>query len=119
MVIRFISDVLFFSLGVYTANAPEVIRHPENKSVAAGADINFCIETSGDNLQFQWQKDGSDWSDVDRSCGVDTNTLYIMEVEEGDQGHYRCLVKNDKGSIFSDEAFLAVSKLLILNVWRI
>ena len=41
--------------------------------------------------------------------------LHIVEVEMSHKGRYRCLVKNCVGKMFSDEAFLTVSKLLIFS----
>ena len=78
-------------------------------------NIDFNIEATGGNLQFQWQKDGSDLSDGEKYHGVYTDTLHIVKVEDGDKGHYRCLVKNNAGKKFSDEAHLSVGKLLIAN----
>ena len=98
------------SLTVYP---PKITRHPENQSAAFGINIEFSIEATGDNLQFQWQKDGSDLnSDGDKYWGVNTDTLYIVATEGSDEGDYRCLVENDVGKLFSDKALLSFGKLL-------
>ena len=70
----------------------------------------FGIKAMGDNLQFQWQKNGRDLSDDDKCHGVHTDTLHFAKVVEDDIGCYRCLVKNDVETIFSDEAVLSISK---------
>ena len=44
-------------------------------------NVEFGIEASGDNLHFQWQKDGSDLSDGGKYWGVNTDTLCIVAVE--------------------------------------
>ena len=72
------------------------------------------MKSTGESLQFQWQKNCSDLCDGDKYCDTNTNTLRIVEVEKGDKGRYRCLVKNDIGWEFSDEALLTVSKLTML-----
>ena len=72
------------------------------------------MEATGDNLQYHWQKDGCDLSDGAKYHGVHTDRLHIIMVEEGDKGHYRCLVKNDVETRVSDEALLSVSKCLVL-----
>ena len=54
-------------------------------------NVDFSIETTGDNLQFQWQKNGSDLSEGDKYWGVNTDTLHIVAVEGSDEGDYRCL----------------------------
>ena len=75
--------------------------------------VKFSIEASGDNLQFQWQKDGSDLnSGGDKYRGVNTDTLYIVATKGSDEGDYRCLVENDVGKQFSDKALLSFGKLL-------
>ena len=101
------SDTSFLTVG-----PPEIICHPENQSVVTGEDTDFSIQATGDNLQFQWQKDGSDLSESGKYCGTNTDTLHIIKMEEDDKGDYRCIVKNDVEMKFSDEALLTVSKLV-------
>ena len=83
---------------ILTVNPPKIIRHPENISVATGASTVFTVEATGDNLQFQWQRNDKD---IDRDkfrlqCNHTDNisTLRIEHVENSDKGHYKCLVKN-------------------------
>ena len=83
---------------ILTVNPPEITRHPENISVATGATAVFTVEATGDNLQFQWQKNDKD-IDQDKfrlQCNHTDNisTLRIECVEKSDKGHYKCLVKN-------------------------
>ena len=95
-----------------TVDPPKVVQHPQNQSIIPGKDIDFSIEATGGNLQFQWQKDGSDLSDGDKYYGVHTDRLHIIMVEEGDKGRYRCLVMNKVETKFSHEALLTESKLV-------
>ena len=76
-------------------------------------DIDFSIKATGDELLFQWQKDGCDLSDNDKYRGTKTHTLWIVAVKEADEANYRCFVKNDVGELFSDPALLRVSKFLV------
>ena len=70
----------------------------------------FRLKATGDNLQFQWQKDCSDIDDCGtRYRGSHTNTLRILDVEKSDKGRYRCCVNNN---LVSEEAILTVSKLI-------
>ena len=72
------------------------------------------MRATGYHLQFQWQKDLSDLCDGGRYRGTSTDTLHIVDVEKGDKGRYRGLVRNDNvEGIFSNEALLTVSKLVI------
>ena len=80
-------------------------------------NIEFNIEATGDNLHFQWQKDGSDLSDGDKYRGVNTDTLHIVAAEGSDEGDYRCLVENDVGKLFSDETVLFGKLLALLRVY--
>ena len=80
-----------------------------------GAEVKFKIVATGDCLSFQWQKYRRDLSDGGRYCDTDNDTLSIVEVEKGDKGRYRCHVSNYTGETFSKEAFLTVSKLVIVG----
>ena len=91
-----------------------VTRHPVSQLVPTGAETaTFKIEATGDDLAFQWQKNGSDLHSDRNYSGTDTNTLKIQHVKKSDAGHYRCLVKNqvEKDGKLSTEAELAVCKL--------
>ena len=99
---------LFFSL---TVDAPKITQHPESKSVASGTSTTLTVEASGDDLQFQWKKDGKDLHDGSKCCGTKTHTLHIKDVKKSDKGSYQCLVKNDVEEL-SEKADLVISKLV-------
>ena len=107
-------------LDLHSVYPPKIIRHPENQSVATGADTMFTVETTGDELQFQWQKDGIDiaGSEPRLQCNSAGNasTLYIKDTNKSDKGHYRCLIRNpvEKRRLPSTEANLSVCKSVIL-----
>ena len=107
-----------------TVNPPQITRSPESQSVSTGTDISFSVEATGDNLQFQWQKDGkeidSDDSRFSSSQTDSTSTLRIQRVQKSDEGHYKCLVKNpvEQSGISSQEAELAVCKFVVLLIMR-
>ena len=103
--------LLFF---FFTVDPPKIIQHPESKSVATGADITMTVQATGDDLHYQWQKDGIDLSDDDRHHDTGTDTLRIVKVEKGDSKRYWCHVKNKIGEEFSKEALLKVGKLVIV-----
>ena len=71
-----------------------------NQSVATKADITFIVEATGDDLQFQWQKDGEDIDSNDCRFSFNqtdystSSTLQIQCVGKSDKGHYKCLVKS-------------------------
>ena len=80
------------------ADPPEVTQHPKHQSAFIGADINFTVEATGDDLQFQWQKDGKDIDSSESRFQCiqkdKTSTLNIQCVKKSDKGCYKCLVKN-------------------------
>ena len=73
---------------------PKVTQHPESQSVLTGAQATCKVEATGDDLTFQWQKDGSDVHNDSNYSGTDTSTLMIQEVKKSDGGCYSCLVGN-------------------------
>ena len=92
---------------------PMVTQDPENQSVVTGAEAaTFQIEATGDDLIFQWQKNGSDLQDGSNYSGINTHTLKIQQVKKSDAGHYRCHVKNwvVRDGKLSKEAELSVCK---------
>ena len=96
---------------------PKVIQHPISQSVPTGAQTTFTVKTTGDDLTFQWQKNGSSLKNGKNYSGTDTNILNIRQVKKSDEGCYRCLVKNEvksEGEI-SDEAELNVCECLVCN----
>ena len=89
---------------------PKVTQHPNCQSVPTGAQTTFTIEATGDDLTFQWQKNGSDVLNDSNYSGTDTSTLMIQEVKKSDGGCYRCFVNNEakiEGEV-SDKAQLTV-----------
>ena len=72
------------------------------------------VEARGDELIFQWLKNGSNLKSDSNYSGTDTNILKIRQVKKTDAGCYRCLVKNEvksEGDI-SKEAKLNVCECL-------
>ena len=94
-----------------SVDPPKVTQHPKSQSVLTGAQVTFKVEATGDDLTFQWLKDGSDVHNDSNYSGTDTNTLMIPEVKKSDGGCYSCFVKNEaKKEEVSDEAQLTVCK---------
>ena len=92
------TECCYFLFSILVADPPEITQHPKHQSVSPGADVAFSVEATGDDLQFQWQKDGKDidrdesrlqYSQTDKS-----STLQIRCVEKSDKGHYGCRVRN-------------------------
>ena len=99
---------------------PEITQDPKNQSVTTGTDTTFTVEVTGDDIEFQWQKDERNIIDNESRFKVsktkDSSMLVIHRVQKSDKGHYRCLIKNpvEKNGKPSNEADLSVCKSLIL-----
>ena len=107
-------------MSFHSVDPPKITRDPENQSVATGADTMFRVEATGDELQFQWQKDGIDIDSSEprlhcNSVG-NASTLHIKDTKKSDKGHYRCLIRNpvEKTGMLSMEANISVCKFVIL-----
>ena len=107
--------ILWISFLLLIVDPPKITQHPKSKSVATGASTSFTVEAPGDDLQFKWRKDGKDLHDGSKYRGTNTDTLPIKDVEKSDEGRYQCLVKNIRGEELSEDADVAVSKL-VMNV---
>ena len=109
VLIFYLANCFFF----LTVDPPRISQHPESKSVATGASTTLTVEASGDNLRFQWIKDGKDLHNRRKYRDTKTHTLRIKDVEKSGIGSYQCLVTNDVGEQSSEKADLAVSKLVV------
>ena len=117
---------LFFIKCTFTLtdNPLKITRHPENTSVATGAPAVFTVEATGDNLQFQWQKNGKDIdqdeSRLQRSHTDNISTLHIECVEKSDKDHYTCFIKSpvEKSGITSHETELNVCEFFCICMCR-
>ena len=111
---------LCFIISFHSVDPPKITRDPESQSVATGTHTTLRVQATGDDLQFQWQKDDIDIDSSDPPFNCNTvgnaSTLHIQHTEKSDKGHYRCLVKNpvEKTGKASQEANLTVCKFLIL-----
>ena len=108
--ILYLTYPILFSISVH----PPIVttQHPKHRTAVTGMKVTFCVEAKGDDLKFQWQKDGMDLHDDRRICGTDTNTLSIQSVQKSDKGCYMCLVKNAVDSKLSSESELSVCKFI-------
>ena len=73
--------------------------------VVPGQSATFFVTATGDNLMYQWQKDG-----VDIATGDNSATYTIAAVAESDEGAYRCVASNAANSVTSTAASLTVCK---------
>lgn len=82
-----------------------ITTQPVTQTVDEGQDVTFSVTATGDNILYQWEKDGIDIS------GATTNTLSISSVSQSDAGAYQCVVGNDCGIEDSSIANLNVNDI--------
>ena len=73
--------------------------------VVPGQSATFSVTATGDNLMYQWQKDG-----VNIATGANSATYTVTAVAESDEGEYQCVVSNAANPVTSTAASLTVCK---------
>ncbi len=93
----------------YTPAAPLITAQPQpaNLTVQVGSNVTLAVGASGQNLAYQWQKDGQALGSGNASAL--TPVLNLSNVQTGDAGRYVCVVSNAGGSVSSNAAVLQVS----------
>ena len=93
--------------------APTITTQPGNRTVSALQSAKFTVVATGNPApSYQWQvstNGGSNWTDI----GGATSNSYTIDPTSGSMNgwQYRCVVKNDKGEVYSEAATLTVNKL--------
>ena len=83
--------------------SPVITNQPGQVSVAPGATATFTVgvqDTTG--VSYQWQHANGNISDATNS------TLTVSNVAAADVGHYRVLVSNSNGSVYSSDGILTI-----------
>ena len=95
---------------------PTIVQHPQSQSIPAGTEATLKVKAVGDDLTFQWQKNGSNVHNDSTYSGTDTNILKMKHVKKSEEGDYRCCVKNEvnKDGELSKEAHFTVCELFDL-----
>lgn len=88
--------------------ATVVTTQPNDITAYVGDNISFIVAATGNNLTYQWKKDGNNLNNGGNISGVTTNTLTINPVSSADYGYYTCQVTGDCGSDESNSALLTV-----------
>ena len=78
--------------------------------------FTVAATTDAGSLTYQWQLNGTDLNPPPAGVsGATTNNLTIANVQESNEGMYRCVVTNDAGDTNSDAAQLTVCKWLYMT----
>lgn len=87
---------------VEISSTPLIDKQPVGASVDQGATVTFVVEARGEDLTYQWSKDGVDLA------GATSSELVVSNVTGADAGIYRCTVSMSCGSTTSSDATLEV-----------
>ncbi len=83
-------------------NTTVITDQPDDINAAIGENVSFTVVATGDNLSYQWRKDGS-------NVGTNLNTLTLNNVQTSDGGSYDVVVSGNCGIETSDIAVLFVA----------
>jgi hypothetical protein len=100
-------------------STPTISNEPDSISNALpGTNVSFSVglAVGAGSRTYQWQTlSGINWvnmtNDLGEVSGVTTNTLNLTNINEADQGRYRCIVSSICGSDTSVSAALTVANV--------
>ena len=93
---------------------PVITTQPKDVKAAYGDAARFTIKVSGSNLTYQWQYQSPNtdtWRNSTLS-GAKTATVTVTAEKARNGQKYRCIVKNQYGSVTSDEAWLIAALVM-------
>ena len=89
---------------------------PAGSVICQGASITLSIVADGDNISYQWKKNGSAIADAGNISGTTTADLGISNALPADAGIYSCTVTGACGSETSNFATLVVNPTTLVTV---
>lgn len=96
------AQVIVYSKPVITKNIPASLN------VATGKELMLEVQATGDDLSYQWYKDGAEIPYTDA-------TLNITSASASDAGTYKVKVYNQCGEVWSGECVVTVTYKIILG----
>ena len=74
---------------------PVITTQPMNQlNVVPGTTITFMVQATGSELTYQWQRNEGNLTDDAKYSDTTTGNLTVMNVMEGDEGNFTCVVTN-------------------------
>jgi len=91
---------------------PTLDTQPVSQAVNNGTSVTFAVGASGENLTYQWYKNGAILP------GANSATLLLASVTPSDAGNYRVAVSNEGGTVNSSDVSLTVlsPNLVVTNL---
>ena len=103
--------MLKFEFSLPIVDRPIITTDPTSQqNVVPGTSIMFTIEAIGSDLTYQWQWNTDNLTDGTNYNGSTTASLTVMNITEGDEGNFTCVVTNAVGSVISNAAELILRK---------
>ena len=90
---------------VITLHASSVVTNEK------GIATLSCNATSTVNITFHWEKFNDTWGPLPGStslAGMNTMTISSINIQQSDEGSYRCTASNSAGTSISDVATITV-----------
>ncbi|MCX7909872.1 MAG: immunoglobulin domain-containing protein [Ignavibacteria bacterium] len=81
---------------------PIITKHPESQTISQGSTLALSVAAKGENLRYQWKKDGKIIN------GATQPTLVIQNIQLSDSGNYFVEVTNNCGTTLSNSAKIVV-----------
>lgn len=88
---------------------PVITTNPRQTVGPAGGTVTLSVTASGNNLTYQWRKNGVNLSNGPHVTGATTADLRITSLDVSDEGFYSCAVFNPAGSVISKNASVRIS----------
>ena len=82
---------------------------PTGGTICEGVSTTISIVADGDNLTYQWLKNGSNIVNGGNISGATSNSLQISNALTSDAGSYSCIVSGACGNVTSNFATLVVN----------
>ncbi|MDF1575870.1 MAG: immunoglobulin domain-containing protein [Bacteroidales bacterium] len=108
--------------GLTMTNLVSIVSQPANRQICEGNNASFSVTATGSNLIYQWKKNGANLVNDGRITGVNSSTLNINSIVEGDQAAYSCQVSNSCGfentapaSLVVDESVTITTQPVVFN----
>ena len=104
-------------VSVAPPGSPIISSQPSSTTVAPGGNTSMTVAISNPaGASYQWQFYSTNISNGGHWSGASTPTLTVTGAAASDVGHYRVLVSNSSGSVYSKSAALALQSLTISPV---
>jgi len=105
----------YFDLeSVAPAGSPIITNQPAGVVVAPGGTAHFSVGVSNPSgVTYQWQLNTANLSNGGEYSGVNSPTLTVTGASTNDVGHYRVVVSNSSGTVYSSAVPLALMALSI------